>query len=41
MRLALGKTGTRKPMCLDCDGDDPMKSPDVAKLFTGELKPLE
>ena len=41
MRVALGKTGTRKPMCLDCDGEDPLKSPEVAKLLTGELKPLE
>jgi hypothetical protein len=41
MRLMLAKAGTRKLMCLDCDGEDPLKSPEVAKLLTGELKPLE
>ena len=41
MRLALAKAGTRKLMCLDCDGEDPLKSPEVAKLLTGELKPLQ
>jgi hypothetical protein len=41
MRLALAKNGTRKLMCLDCEGDDPLKSPEIAKLLTGELKPLE
>ena len=28
-------------MGLDCEGDDPLKSQEVAKLFTGELQPLE
>ena len=28
-------------MCLDCDGEDPLKSAEVAKLLTGELKPLQ
>ena len=41
MRLVLAKTGGRKLMCLDCDGEDPLKSPQVAKLLTGELRPLE
>ena len=41
MRLALAKTGGRKLMCLDCEGDDPLKSSEVARLLTGELKPLE
>ena len=41
MRFALGKSGNRKPMCLDCDGNDPLKSRKVAKLLNGELKPLE
>jgi hypothetical protein len=38
--LVRGKRG-RKFQCLDCEGDDPLRSPDVAKLFTGELRPLE
>jgi hypothetical protein len=33
--------GGRKFQCLDCEGDDPLRSPDVAKLLTGELRPLE
>jgi hypothetical protein len=40
MRNTLAKTGGRTLMCLDCEGGDPLKSPEVAKLFTGELKPL-
>ena len=41
MRFLLRKTGGRKFQCLDCAGDDPLRSPDVAKLLTGELPPLE
>ena len=41
MTLVLVKTGGRKLTCLDCDGEDPLKSPQVAKLLTGELKPLD
>jgi hypothetical protein len=42
MRLALVKQMPgRQFKCLDCEGDDPLKSPDVAKLFAGELKPIE
>jgi hypothetical protein len=37
MRLVLVKTGGRKLKCIDCDGDDPLRSPVVAKLLTGEL----
>jgi hypothetical protein len=33
--------GGRKFQCLDCEGDDPLRSPDVAKLLTGELRPLK
>ena len=33
--------GTRKFRCVDCEGEDPMKSPDVNKLFEGELRPPE
>jgi len=41
-RFLLNKaTGGRKFQCLDCDGEDPLKSPEIAKLLTGELKPLE
>ena len=31
----------RKFQCIDCEGDDPLSSPDVARLLTGELRPLE
>ena len=41
MRFVLVKTGGRKFQCMDCDGEDPLKSPDVAKLLTGSLRPLE
>jgi hypothetical protein len=36
MRFLLKKTGGRT-----FDGDDPLRSADVAKLLTGELRPLE
>lgn len=35
------KTGGRKFQCLDCEGDDPLRSPELAKLPTGELRPLD
>jgi hypothetical protein len=38
MRFLLRKTGGRKFRCLDCEGDDPLKMPEVAKLLTGELR---
>jgi predicted RNA-binding Zn-ribbon protein involved in translation (DUF1610 family) len=41
MRFMLVKTGGRKFRCPDCDGEDPLKSPEVAQLLTGELKPFE
>ena len=31
----------RKFQCIDCEGDDPLYSPDVARLLTGELRPVE
>jgi hypothetical protein len=34
--LVRGKRG-RKFQCLDCDGDDPMNSVEVARLLAGEL----
>jgi hypothetical protein len=37
MRLALQKNGGRKLQCLYCEGDDPLKSPEIARLLTGEL----
>ena len=40
-RFLLRKTGGRKFQCLDCEGDDPLRSAEVAKLLTGELKPLD
>jgi hypothetical protein len=41
MRFVLVKTGGRKFRCMDCDGEDPLKSPDMAKLLTGGLRPLK
>jgi hypothetical protein len=41
MRFTLIKTGGRKFRCLDCSGEDPLRSPDVAKLLSGGLRPLE
>jgi hypothetical protein len=41
MQFLLRKTGGRKFQCLDCDGDDPLRSAEVAKLLTGQLQPLE
>jgi hypothetical protein len=41
MRFMLVKTGGRKFRCPDCDGEDPLKSPEVAQLLAGELKPFE
>jgi hypothetical protein len=41
MRFLLHKTGGRKFQCLDCAVEDPLHSPEVAKLLTGELRPLE
>jgi hypothetical protein len=40
MRFMLVKTGGRKFRCIDCDGDDPLRSSDIAKLLAGGLKPL-
>jgi hypothetical protein len=40
-RFVLVKGGGRKFRCLDCDGEDPLKSPDVAKLLTGSLRPVD
>jgi hypothetical protein len=41
MHFLIAKTGGRKFQCLDRDGDDPLRSSDVAKLLTGELRPVE
>jgi hypothetical protein len=41
MRFLPRKTiGGRKFQCLDCEGGDPLRSSDVAKLLIGELRPL-
>jgi hypothetical protein len=40
MRFVLVKTGGRKFRCMDCDGGDPLHSPDVAKILSGDLRPL-
>jgi hypothetical protein len=31
--------GGRKFQCPRCEGDDPLRSPVVAKLLSGELRP--
>jgi tRNA(Ile2) C34 agmatinyltransferase TiaS len=41
MRFVLVKTGGRRFRCLDCDGEDPLKSPDVARLLEGSLRPTD
>jgi hypothetical protein len=41
MRFLLWKMGGHKFQCLDCAGDDPLRSPKVAKLLAGELRPLK
>ncbi len=42
MQFLLRKSiGGRKFQCLYCDGEDPLRSLDVAKLLTGELRPLD
>jgi hypothetical protein len=37
-QFVLVKTGGRKFRCLDCDGEDPLRSPDVQRLLAGALK---
>jgi len=39
MRWTLVKAGGRRFRCLDCDGEYPLKSPDVTKM--PDLKPPE
>jgi hypothetical protein len=42
MQFLLRKNiGGRKFQCLNCEGDDPLRSAEVAKLLTGELRPLK
>ncbi len=41
MNFLLAEAGRRKFHCLYCDGEDPLHSPEIAKLFTGELRPLD
>jgi hypothetical protein len=36
-RLALADDGLRKLKCVDCEGDDPLRSAKIAKLLAGEL----
>jgi len=33
MRWTLVKAGGRRFRCLDCNGEDPLKSPEVTKLL--------
>jgi hypothetical protein len=39
--LPASEDGRSQFQCLDRAGDDPLRSPEVAKLLTGELRPLE
>jgi hypothetical protein len=41
MRFMLVKKGGRKFRCIDCDGPDPLRLPEVTKLLEGELQPPE
>jgi len=41
MHFLTAKTGGRKFQCLDRDSDGPLRSSDVAKLLTGESRPIE
>jgi hypothetical protein len=41
MRFVLVKTGGRKFRCIDCSGEDPLQSPEVAKLLSSELRPVD
>jgi hypothetical protein len=41
MHFMLVKTGGRKFRCIDCDGSDPLRSSEVAKLLAGELRPMD
>jgi hypothetical protein len=38
MSLTPAKMGERKLKCVDCDGEDPMKSIETAKLLAGHLR---
>jgi hypothetical protein len=38
MHFMLVKTGGRKFRCIDCDVPDPLRSPELVKLLTGELR---
>ena len=41
MQFMLVKTGGRKFRCIDCDGGDPLRLPEVKKLLSGALRPPE
>jgi hypothetical protein len=41
MRFMLVKNGGRKFRCIDCDGPDPLRLPEVTKLLEGELRSPE
>jgi hypothetical protein len=38
-RLMLVNMGERQLRCIDCDGPDPLRLPEVTKLLRGELQP--
>jgi hypothetical protein len=39
MYFVITKTGTRKYRCLECDGVDPLRKPDVQGWIRSELQP--
>jgi hypothetical protein len=41
MQFVLVKTGGRRFRCVDCDGGDPLRLPEVNKLLAGALRPPE
>jgi hypothetical protein len=39
MHFIIVKTGGRKFQCVECDGVDPMRMPDIQAWITSELQP--
>ncbi len=39
MHFIIVKTGGRKFQCVQCDGVDPMRMPDIQAWITSELQP--
>jgi len=39
MHFIIAKTGGRKFQCVECDGVDPMRMPEIQAWITSELQP--